>query len=306
MEQRVFVVSLIGTVVFAALGIVGYFLSGSGAILMDGIFTLIGVPIAIISIVVVRVSREAPTQEYPVGLVQARPMLELFKSLFLLGLLAAVAADAVQTIIGGGREIGGLFAVGYAAVASLGCLVFALIISLVGKKSESSLVKLERTQWLQDAAISAVIGVAFAIVTWVPFPWVQAAAPYLDQGLILLLAIVFIPVYVKSVVTSGRELLLGAPGKKVRATVLAAVNTVAAKFGYAEPETAIVATGGLLIVDVSLAVESDTLSMKHTSEVRASVSSSVKSAAENMKSEAVVWVSFEEPQGAEAKPLPQG
>lgn len=298
MEQRVFVVSLVGTIAFAALGFVGYFLSGSGAILLDAIFTLIGMPIAIISIVVVRAARRAPTPDYPIGLVQARPMLEVFKSLFLLGLLVAVVADAVQSIIAGGRVVSGLFAVAYAAVAALGCLVVALIIALVGRGSDTSLVKLERAGWLQDAGISAGIGVAFAVVTWVPFPWVQAAAPYLDQGLIILIALAFAPVYVRTLITSGRELLLGAPKERVRNAITRVVAECAGRFGYKGVESGVVSTAGTLIVDVTLTVEDDTLSMKHASEVRREISEAVKRSAAEMGSKAIAWVSFEEPASA--------
>ena len=63
-ERRAYVVSLVGTIVFAMLGVAAALWTGSRSVLMDGLFTLIGVPIAIVSMVVVRVADEAPTSDF--------------------------------------------------------------------------------------------------------------------------------------------------------------------------------------------------------------------------------------------------
>ena len=220
-------------------------------------------------------------------------MLEVFKSIFLLGLLLAVVADALQTIIQGGRIISGVFAVAYAAVAAAGCLIVALIIFLVGRGSETTLVRLELTGWLQDAGISTAIGVAFAIVTWVPFQWMQTVAPYLDQGLIILITLFFVPHYVRSLIASGRELLLAAPKPGVRQAIQNVVSDAAAGFGYQDAETWVVATAGKLIVDISLVVEDDTLSMRHMTEVRSDISAAVQRSAAELGADATSWISFE-------------
>jgi predicted Co/Zn/Cd cation transporter (cation efflux family) len=288
MEKSVFVTSIIGTTVVSALGLTFYFIAGSEAILLDGIFTLLGIPIAIVGLVVAKLSREAPTEDCPLGFGQTRPMLELFKSLFMLGLISVAAISAIETMMNGGRTIEGPMVVIYAAVAMASCFVFAGIIALFGGKSPSSLVKLERLQWVQDALLSGAIGLAFGIVTWVDHPAVGFIAPYLDQGLVIVLALVFIPHYLKTIASSGRQLLLSAPRRGTRERIRERVGAVLWAKDHRDFTIVMVSAGGTVLVDVQLQLDRNLMSHENAMNLRSEIEGALAEIEENAK----VWLSF--------------
>lgn len=288
MERRVVLISLVGTIVLAVAGIAGYVLSGSVAILLDGVFTLVGVPMAIVSLFVLKVSREAPTKDFPVGLTQTRPLLEVFKAIFIVGLLLIASIDAVETAASGGRTVQGLTVVIYAAVASVGCLIVFAVISVVGALEASPLVRLERIQWLQDSVLSAAIGATFAAVTWIDLPIVRTYGRYLDQVLIVAMTVAFLPSLLRTVIQSGRELLLGAPAAKDRVEIEKALFDVLSNVGYSTAAIAIIKSGGVTVADVSVGVSEDCVSMRDATVLR----NEVAAALQRFDPSIVSWVSF--------------
>ncbi len=246
--------SIIGTLLLAALGIGFYFVLGSEAVLLDGLFTLMGVPTAIVGLYVARVSREAPTEDYPLGFAQARPMLELFKSLFLLGLITLAVISSIDTIMAGGRQIEGTSMVIYGGAAMVACFLFGGMISLLAGKTDNSLVKLERSQWIQDGLLSGAIGIAFGIVAWVDHPSVAFIGPFLDQVLVIALALFFVPLYLRTIASSGKQLLISAPSPKLRDAIRGSVEEVLRTESFASFSVASVYSGGAVLVDVEVRI----------------------------------------------------
>jgi predicted Co/Zn/Cd cation transporter (cation efflux family) len=254
MEKNIFIVSMFGTVLLASLGITFYFLLGSEVVLLDGLFTLIGIPTAILGLVVTKVSQENPSEEYPLGLRQTRPMLELFKSLLLLGLISLALINAVNTLLSGGSSLEGASIAFYGGAAMLACFLVAGVISAMGGAKPSSLVKLERFQWIQDGLLSGIIGVAFGIVAWIDLPAVRFIGPFLDQILVILLGVIFIPLYIKTIAVSGRQLLLSAPEPKIRKKITAVVSEALQARGKEDFEVTTLYVGGLVLAYIDLYV----------------------------------------------------
>lgn len=288
-ERRAYVVSLIGTIVLAILGVGAALWTGSQAVLMDGLFTMVGIPLSIVSMVVVRLAEQEPTSDFPVGLVQARPLLELFKSLFMAGILVLAILDSVQTLIDGGRALPGAEVFFYAIAAAGGCAFFALLVAWTTRKARSSLTRLELRNWIQDAILSLAIGVVFAVGTWVRHPIVQAFSVYLDQALVIIIGVVFLPITIRTVARSGRELLLGAPNRATRRKALQLITDVVASAGGAGlRDVVVIATGGRLYVTADVIVSSATLDLNWSTALRADAERAVS----KRYPQASCWLSF--------------
>lgn len=269
-ERRAYVVSLVGTIVLAILGLGAALWTGSQAVLMDGLFTMVGIPLSIVSMVVVRLAEQKPTAEFPVGLIQARPLLELFKSLFMAGILVLAILDSVQTLINGGRALPGAEVFFYAVAAAAGCSLFALLVAWTTRKVRSTLTRLEVRNWIQDAVLSLAIGVVFAVGTWVRHPIVQAVSIYLDQVLVIVIGVVFLPITIRTVASSGKELLLGAPNSATRSEAVRLLSDVVASAGGAGlRDVVVIATGGRIYVTADVMVSSATLDLNWSTALRA-------------------------------------
>ncbi|MCG8478008.1 MAG: cation transporter [Spirochaetales bacterium] len=290
-EYRAYVVSLIGTIAFAVLGVVAALWTGSRSVLMDGLFTLIGVPIAIVSMVVVRIADEAPTSDFPVGLTQARPLLGLFKALFMTGALILAMLESAQTMANGGRALPEIEIVIYAMVATAGCWLFAFLIATVTRNISSSLAQLEFHSWFKDGILSLSIGVVFAIGTWVDRPIVQDHAQYFDQGLVIAIGVSFLPGLVRKLVRNGRELLLGAPGRATRKAIRTLVGALIAQHPADLHDLTVIASGGRIFVAVDVTISSSELDLHWATELREAADRAVRERYPG----AMCWLTFYPP-----------
>ena len=290
-DHRVYAVSLVGTILFAILGIAAALWTGSRSVFMDGLFTLIGVPITIVSMMVVRVADETPTSDFPVGLTQARPLLGLFKALFMTGALVLAVFESAQTAANGGRALPEVDIVVYAMIATAGCWLLAFLIATVTRKTPSSLARLEFHGWFKDGILSLSIGVVFAVGTWVDHPIVQDRVQYFDQALVIVIAVAFLPGLVRKLIRSGRELLLGAPGRATYDAVRAQIRELVARHGADLSDLVVVATGGRLFVNADVTIRFSDLNLHWATELREAADRAVRERYPG----AMCWLTFYPP-----------
>ena len=179
-EKKVFIISSIGTVITSTIGFIVFFISSSQAVLLDSLFSFFSALLTIISIWVVTVTSEKPSEDYPYGLTQAKPMLELFKAIVLLSFIIIAILNSISAIIDGGSNLSGKIIVMYSLI-SVAISIFLLIwIWIIGKKYKSSLIKMEIIQYLQDISISIGVGITFGLTLVFDHPKFNFMIPYLD------------------------------------------------------------------------------------------------------------------------------
>lgn len=289
-EKKVFWISFVGTIIFSLIGIIAYFITGSQAVLLDGLFTLTSVVLSGITIWVIKISNSKPNKDYPFGLVQARPMLEMFKGLIMGGFLTIALVENIQKLFTGGSEPAGKFVVIYAFITVVGSMCVVLFMWYVSRGiKNSSLVKLEIVQWSQDTLISAVIGVVFAITAWVKTPFVAKISPYLDSILVIIIVLLFIPTVFASVKNSGKQLLLGSPDELVRNDIKSIINQSCIDFNIGLKNLYIIFAGGVLYIDIEVELkESEDINWGIINSIRSTLSNEVKDKHDNSE----VFVGF--------------
>ncbi len=268
-DVAVFRVSLAGSLLFAIGGIAVGLIAGSQAVVIDGLYTAAGAPVALVSIAIVRLAARRPTEEFPLGFVQARPLLELGKSLVLTGVLIAGALEAVQITADGGRALPGIEALVYAGLSTIACFVISLWISAITGRSRSTLAALERKTWFKDGLSSAGIGVAFAAATVIDTPWMTRYAVYIDQVLVLMIAVAFLPGLIATIVRNTRELMLAAPDRPTRRR-LRKMITARLKANSARLRSlTTVFLGGRLLVEIEVVLRRRDATLDDADRVRA-------------------------------------
>ena len=88
--------------------------------------------LTIISIWVVTVTSEKPSEDYPYGLTQARPMLELFKAIVLLSFIIIAIFNSISSIIDGGSNLPGDIIVIYSLISVVISILLMIWIWLIG------------------------------------------------------------------------------------------------------------------------------------------------------------------------------
>jgi predicted Co/Zn/Cd cation transporter (cation efflux family) len=117
-EKRGLWLSIIGALFMAALGIGFAILTSSNAVLLDGLFSLIGFAIGLVSLRVAMLVRRPDDEVYHFGYAAYEPMLNLSKGLLMAFVTIFALVSAVQVVLQGGREIQAGWASVYAWIAA--------------------------------------------------------------------------------------------------------------------------------------------------------------------------------------------
>jgi predicted Co/Zn/Cd cation transporter (cation efflux family) len=210
-ERQALGVSIGGSAFMALVG-VGFALgTGSGAILLDGIFSGLGVLMAIVTLRVAALQERPRDERFQYGYAPFIPFVNTVRAALFVGLSAFAVVSAAQAIREGGREMAAGWGALYGVVASAGCLGLAVWTRGQAARLRSPLLEVDAKGWLIDGALSVVVAVAFGTALLLEGSDVAPALPYVDPGLVILLVALVLPMPLRILLRSVEQLLLVAP-----------------------------------------------------------------------------------------------
>ena len=216
-ERRGLQLSVAGALGMAALGIGFFFFADSEAVLLDGVFSLVGFAVALITLRVSTLVKQPDDERFHFGYAAYEPMLNLAKGLLIAFIGVFAALSALGTILDGGREIRGGLIVVYALIACAGCLGIAFIQRRIARRTGSPLAKVDAANWIIDGAISGAVAVAFLVVVLLEGGSLDHLLPYADPVVVILLMVVAMPMPIAIIRTNWRQLLGRAPNRELQA-----------------------------------------------------------------------------------------
>ena len=242
-ETRALRLSAIGALFLAALGIAFAWFTASGAILLDGFFNLIAFVMGLLSLKVTGLLQQPDDERFHFGYAFFEPFLNTIKGLITVAVAAFAGASAVDALLHGGRELVLGPAVGYAVVATVVCAMVGLVQVRVAKRVDSPLVEVDARTWGLNAAVSAVVAVAFFVAFLLQNSRWSWLVPYVDPALVLGLVVVAIPIPTRIVVHSVGELLYAAPDPAVQQRVRDAFSEAVASYQFPRTSLRMVRVG---------------------------------------------------------------
>lgn len=198
-EKSAIRVAMFSGLFMSALGFVFATLVGSEAILLDGVYSLVNVFLAALTLKVASLVRKPGDSKQPFGYWSYEAVLNLTKGIFILLISAFAAVSSVIVIMDGGRKLEADMAVLYASIATVGCLLVAIYLYRVARKTQSQLVYVDFLAWRIDAALSGGIAVAFVLMMLLEKTELQPYLVYVDPVLVLLLIVVSLSAPLKMV-----------------------------------------------------------------------------------------------------------
>lgn len=231
-ESSALRVGMIGNLTMGFAGVLASVLSNSQALLVDGLFSLVGFFSAIVAIRVGRQAMAGPDDERPFGYAADEAAFTTFRSLSLLGLVAFAFVNAVTKIasyIGGTTptpvklEVVGV----YTVVICLICAVLWFNHNRSWKKTgkSSDILKLEARAAAFDGAITACAGIGFAIVFLLQGGPLAFIAPIGDSIIVIGLCLVASGTYWSDFTSSLGELV----GVSANKDIVQKVRSIAEK-----------------------------------------------------------------------------
>jgi predicted Co/Zn/Cd cation transporter (cation efflux family) len=252
-EQRALRLSASASAVIGGVAVVWGLAVQSQALLLDGVYALIGTALSLLTLHAARLVAAGPTSRYPFGREALGPLMVGVQGLVLLGTLLYATVAAVLTIRAGGSEA----AVGSALLYALLSLAVSigLLVVMLRLGTTSELVGAEAAQWRAGAVLSGVLAVGFGLAVVLTRMDVDTVVPYIDPVLVLSATAMLIPTPLRMIGTSLRELLEAAPDHSVTEPVADAVAAVREKFGLPEPDLRVGKVGRKLYIELDFVVE---------------------------------------------------
>ena len=197
-EQQALRTSLVAILALAALGIGFGLVSGSSAIVFDGVFSLMDAVMSIVSIAVAGLIARSTTvglsRRFSMGYWHFEPMVLAVNALMMIAVTVYALVDSVSAILGGGRDIEFGPAIAYAVIVLVLTVVIGTLEYRANRRIDSALVAIDVKGWVMAGGVTAALLVAFTIgllIDGTRFAW---AMPYVDPAVLALVALVLIPV----------------------------------------------------------------------------------------------------------------
>lgn len=219
-EQRVLRRSIAATGLVAALGIVFGLLSGSYAIVFDGIYSLADGITSAAALLVARLiagyAADDPqdrrlAERFTMGFWHLEPMVLGATGLLMSAAAAYALVNAIGSFLDGGRELHFGQAIVYAVATVVISIALAGYAMRANRRIGSQLVAMEARGWLVSAAISGALLAAFAIGKALQGTRWEWMAPYVDPAVLALVCLVVIPVPLGAVRSAIADILLVTP-----------------------------------------------------------------------------------------------
>lgn len=218
-EQQALKVSLGAVLIFCCLGISFGLVSGSYAIIFDGIFSLVDALVSVVSIIVSGLILRSTTsglsprtrRRFTMGFWHFEPMVLAASALLMMSIGAYALVQSVLALISGGRDIEFGPAVIYAAVILVLTLVVGIWEHRANKRIKSALVAMDVKGWLMAGGITAALLIAFVVgllIEGTDFEWL---VPYVDPAVLALVSLALLPVPLTTLRKAVADLALVTP-----------------------------------------------------------------------------------------------
>ncbi|SHE62373.1 Predicted Co/Zn/Cd cation transporter, cation efflux family [Kaistia soli DSM 19436] len=239
-EQAVLRISVVATVALAVFGVLIGLMTGSSAIIFDGVYALTDavmtlVALSVASLIASSTSGLSPrgklAERFTMGFWHLEPIVLLLNGTLLMGAATYALINAVMTLLAGGNDLPFEAAMLYAAIAMTAAAGMAFYCHRANRAIGSDFIALDTKSWLMSSALSAALLVAFVFGWGVENTRLAGLAPFVDPAALALVCLAIIPIPIGTVRRALADILLVTPpGLKQEVDAVAAA--VVAREGF--------------------------------------------------------------------------
>ena len=240
-EQRVLRLSIEVTFILAAAGIVFGLLSGSFAIVFDGIYALTDATMTIVALLVSNLITSSTAsgtvggrlvKHFTMGFWHLEPMVLGLNGVLLTGAAIYALINAVGSIMAGGRLLAFDYAIIYAGLTMLIAFAMAIYGSRANRELNSSFVGLDAKAWAMSGGLSGALLAAFVFGYAIQGTKLAWMLHYVDPVALALVCLVVIPMPIGTIKQALADILLVTPSDLKR-HVDGVAEEIVRRYGFA-------------------------------------------------------------------------
>ena len=255
-DQGALKFSIALTVVLGVLGIASGLVTGSQAIIFDGMYSFVDVVPTIVSLLVVKLLAQGTSQRFQYGYWHLEPLVAVLRDSILVVACIYAAVDAVTTLSSGGQEVEYGKAAVWAAVLCVIGTAMTLYLRKRARTLRSPMLEVDARSWASSALLSLSLLIGFAIGAALTRTRFQDWIPYVDSIVLLCMAVLLLPMPLLGLWRSMRDVLQIAPGG-LDGRVHAVMENMVKQRGFLEYSSYIAKVGRGTFVEIHVLVPAD-------------------------------------------------
>ena len=256
-EQRTLALSIWGVVGVAAGSIAyGLFLE-SDVVILNGIFSLLSLIGAGLSLLAARLVVQPENRRFPFGYSHLEPLVLSVNSFMVLLICLYALINGIERIRAGGNAVEADGVIWFGILSGAASLAMYLYERRVARRVDSSLIEADAREWLIDFGFSIVTLLGFAVLPFLEEPVRSMWARYADPVMVAAMALLAIPMPLSALRRSLREVLLMSDLEDEAARRLEAVmEAIRSEHDIARYVHHVVKTGRTRFIEVDIVVGS--------------------------------------------------
>ena len=255
-EQGTLKFSIALTVLLGLLGVASGLVTGSQAIIFDGIYSFVDVVPTVVSLLVVKLIARGSSRRFQFGYWHLEPLVAVLRDSILAVACIYATIDAVTSLAGGGREVEYGLAAWWAGILCVIGVAMTLLLGRRAKALQSPMLDLDARSWMVSASLSLALLVGFVVAAALEGTKLQGWVPYLDAIALLAMALIMLPMPMVGLWRSMREVLLVAPDE-LDAAVHAVMDDVVKERQFLDYTSYIAKAGRGRFVEIHVLVPLD-------------------------------------------------
>lgn len=251
LEASLLRLSIGATFLIAGLGLLFGLLSGSLAILFDGLFSVVDAVITWLMLLVARLVARESNQKFQYGYWHLEPLVVALKAGVLMMLVVFGFLGALQSLQSGGHtpELGP--AVGYALLVVLICLATCFWMWRQNARIGSALVAVDLKAWAMSGVITAALLLAFLAAMAMQGTPLEPYVPYVDPAILAILSLAILPVPWKDAKIAFRD-IFGIVPHALDGHVHEVMDAFVERHGFQRYESYVTSTGRARFIEISV------------------------------------------------------
>lgn len=255
-EQGTLKASIALTVLLGVLGVASGLMTGSQAIIFDGMYSFVDVVPTVVSLLVVKLIARGTTRRFQYGFWHLEPLVAVLRDAILAVACVYAGIDAVKTLTGGGHDVEYGRAALWAGLLCVIGLAMTLFLSRRAKVLHSPMLKLDARSWLVSAFLSLALLIGFAMATALARTSLQGWIPYLDAIALLGMALIMLPMPLIGLWRSMSDVLQVAPNE-LDSRVHAVMDSIVKERQFLEYSSYIAQAGRGKFVEIHVLVSAE-------------------------------------------------
>lgn len=239
-------------------GIIG----DSKAIIFDALFSMVGLSLSGVSLLVNNFVRKPDDDNLPFGRSQFEPFAITVQSSVIIFLCLYSLATSVIDIMDGGKAVELGIALPYLISSIVVCFLLWLFFKNKAARLKSEYVRIESTEWQLDALLSFGVLGGFSLAYFLKDTSLAYIIPYLDPSMVVIISILFLRIPARTFWKNVRELLQFAPDDEVEERIHEASEQLAEKYNFTDSLVRVAKTGSSYTIEIDFLLPKNLSDMK--------------------------------------------